>query len=58
MMYEDGGCIDDFGGVPRHFTPPGAGGWDRNGPWSPDLSLIEPRPMGGAVCEPGSPGDL
>ena len=20
--------IDDFGGVPRHFTPPGAGGWD------------------------------
>ena len=28
-MYEDGGCIDDSGGVPRHFTPPGAGGWDK-----------------------------
>ena len=33
-MYEDGGCIDDFGGVPRHFTPPGAGGWDSKGSYS------------------------
>ena len=28
VVYEDGGCIDDSGGVPRYFTPPGAGGWD------------------------------
>ena len=45
-MYEDGGCIDDFGGVPRHFTPPGAGGWDRSFKVSPipdkvvDLDMI------------------